>query len=185
MQTNTLLPIQQQTKEDIMKNVALITLLISGIAFSAIAQDRGARSTKSAEEIAQMRTDRLTEQLTLTKDQQQAVYALSLENASKMQAEHKERAKRADEMRKARTAMMDERRAEMKASQERLNEILTNEQREVLKQQQAERAEKMKSMRDADKNGKFKGDRPRRGKRDFHKKVDSTPATETSPEATQ
>src|SRR5690606_15483568 len=66
--------------EDIMKNAALITLLISGIAFSSLAQERGQRASRSAEEIAQMRTDRLTEQLALTEDQQQAVYALSLDN---------------------------------------------------------------------------------------------------------
>ncbi len=171
-----------------MKNAALITLLISGIAFSSLAQERGQRASRSAEEIAQMRTDRLTEQLALTEDQQQAVYALSLDNAKKMQATHKERATRSAEMREARAAKMNERRAEMKASQEQLNEILTDEQREVLKQQQAERAEKMKSMRDARKDGKFKGDRSRKGKRSFHKfnkKADSTGVTATSPEKTQ
>lgn len=168
-----------------MRNAALITLLISGMAFSAGAQERGARISKNAEEVAQMRTDRLTEQLALTEDQQKAVYALSLENAKKMQANHEDRVTRSAEMRKARAAQMEERRTEMKASQERLNEILTDEQREVLKQQQADRAEKMKSMRDTRKNGKFRGNRPKKGKHDFHKKTDSTRATETSPEATK
>jgi len=168
-----------------MKNAALITLLISGMAFSAVAQERGPQASKTAEEIAQMRTDRLTEQLSLSADQKQAVYALSLENAEKMQAAHKERAARSAEMRNARTAEMNERRAEMKASQERLNEILTEEQREVLKQQQTERAEKMKSIRDARKDGRHKGDRMRKGKRDFHKKADSTRTTEALPEETK
>ncbi|HWK58996.1 MAG TPA: hypothetical protein VNQ80_16745 [Parapedobacter sp.] len=154
-----------------MKNAALITLLVSAMAFSTVAQEREQRISKTAEEIAQMRTDRLAEQLTLTEDQQQAVYALSLENAKKMQAAHKER-----------TAKMAEQRAEMKASQERLNEILTNEQREVLKQQQAERAGKMKSMRGARKNGMFKEGRSKSGKHDFHKKADRGMTTEASPE---
>lgn len=168
-----------------MKNAVLVTLLISGIAFSAIAQEHGPRTSKNAEEIAKMRTDRLTEQLTLTEDQQKAVYALSLENAKKMQAAYEERAARSTEMRNARVAKMEERRAEMKASQERLNEILTEEQREVLKQQQADRAEKMKTMRDARKDGKFKGDRSKKGKRNFPKKRDSKPTTETLAEPTE
>lgn len=157
-----------------MKNAALTTLLISGMAFSALAQDHKQRSPKPAEEIAQMRTDHLTEQLALTEEQQQAIYALSLENAKKMQAAHKER-----------TAKMAERRAEMKASQERLNEILTIEQRELLEQQRVERAEKMKSMRDARKNGKFKDERFNRGNRNFHGKAERDMATEAAREATK
>ena len=130
-----------------MKHTALITLLISGMALSAAAQDREHRTPKTAEEIAQMRTDRLTEQLTLTEDQQQEVYALNLESAQKMKAERAARRARMVEMRKARAAKMEERRAEMKASKDRLNEILTPEQREILTQKQAERAEKRKTLK--------------------------------------
>lgn len=168
-----------------MRNAVFVTFLISGMAFSAMAQERGPRVTKNVEEIAQMRTDRLTEKLALTEDQQKAVYTLSLDNAKKMQAAHEERAARSAEMRNARTAKMEERRAEMKASRKRLNEILTDEQREVLKQQQTARAEKMKPMRDARKDAKFKGDRSKKRKHNFHKKRDSKPATETLAEPTE
>src|SRR5690554_6005730 len=125
-----------------MRNAALITLLVSGMAFSTVAQERESRQPKSAQEIAQMRTDRLTEKLALSEDQQKEVYALNLEKAEKMKATHTERTARMAEMRETRRATMDARRSEMKATQERLNEILNDEQREVLKQQQAERAEK-------------------------------------------
>ncbi|MGV3761775.1 hypothetical protein, partial [Parapedobacter sp.] len=87
-----------------MKNVVLIAFLLSGMAFSTFAQERVWRTPKSAEEIAQMRTDRLTEQLSLSKDQQRAVYELSLENAKKMQAERKDRAARSSRVASARTA---------------------------------------------------------------------------------
>ncbi|MEC3879782.1 Spy/CpxP family protein refolding chaperone [Parapedobacter sp. 10938] len=168
-----------------MKNAVLITLLLSGMAFSAFAQERERRTLKSAEEIAQMRTDRLTEELTLSEEQQRAVYELSLEDAKKMQAERKDRRAQSEATREERATQMGERREAMKASQERLNKVLTGEQREILKQQQAERAEKMKSMRDRRQNGKSRGERTRRGKRDIHKKVDSTSASETSPEKTE
>ncbi|MFB2119617.1 hypothetical protein [Parapedobacter sp. 2B3] len=169
-----------------MRNAAFITLLISGIAFSAVAQERAPRVSKSAEEIAQMRTDRLTEQLSLTENQQQAVYALSLENAKKMQATHEERAARLAEMQKAKAAKMDEQRAEMKASQERLNEILTSEQQALLKQQQAERAAKMKSMRETHKDGKYKGGRSGKSKHGFHKSHKKTDSARTTvPEETK
>ena len=170
-----------------MKNTALVALLISGVVFSAAAQERGHRTPKTAAEIAQLRTDRMTEQLTLTEDQQQKVYALNLENAEKMTAERDARTARMKEMRKARAAKMKERRAKIKASQERLNEILTAEQRETLKQQHADRAEKMK-MRKGHWDGRARGDRAKRGKRNiykFHRKTDSTQATAPVSETTK
>ena len=162
------------------KNTALIALLVSGI--TATAQEQQPRAPKSAEQIAQMRTERLTERLALNDAQQQAVYALSLEDAKKMQEIRKERAARVAEARKARKTQLDERRSAMKATQERLNEILTDEQRQVLKQHQVERAEKMKSMRGGREKVQSSRDRHRKGKRHFHKRIDSSRATEKSPE---
>ena len=174
----------QHRKEQIMKNATLITLLVSGIAFTAIAQEREPRHLKSAEEIAQMRTARLNEKLALSEDQQKEVYALNLEKAEKMKAAHAERAAKMVEMRKVRAANMAERQTEMKATQERLNEILNEEQREMLNQ---ERTEKMKSMKEGRKNGEFKGERFKRGKKDFrkkgfHKKTDRTHTADVSSE---
>ncbi|WP_353195715.1 hypothetical protein [Parapedobacter defluvii] len=134
-----------------MRNVAFITLLISAMAFTALGQEhRAPRQPKSAEEIAKMRTDELTESLGLSKEQQKEVYALNLERAEKMKAAREDRTARGAEMRE-----------EMKADRERLNQILTEEQREILKQQQADRAEKFKARQEAKKDGKFRGSRSR------------------------
>src|SRR5690554_4005325 len=103
------------------KNTTLIAVLVSGISLTATAQERQLRAPKSAEQIAQMRTDRLTERLALDETQQQAVYALSLEDAKKLQKIRNERTARVAEARKARAAQMEERRSAMKATQERLN----------------------------------------------------------------
>ncbi|RQP17294.1 MAG: hypothetical protein EAS52_09165 [Parapedobacter sp.] len=134
-----------------MRNVAFITLLISAMAFTALGQEhRAPRQPKSAEEIAKMRTDELTESLGLSKEQQKEVYALNLERAEKIKAAREDRTARGAKMRE-----------EMKADRERLNQILTEEQREILKQQQADRAEKFKARQEAKKDGKFRGSRSR------------------------
>lgn len=150
--------LDQKRKENIMKKVAWITLLVSGMAFAATAQERGKTTMKSAEEIAQIRTDQLTERLGLNEAQQKEVYALNLEKAEQRKAE--------------RLAKMAEMRTERKAEQERLEGILNEEQRELLKQQQAERKENMK---EALKDGKFRGKhfkREHKGKRGLHKQAD-------------
>ncbi|SEL16570.1 hypothetical protein [Parapedobacter koreensis] len=155
-----------------MKNATLITLLISGMAFSAVAQQHRPVQPQSAEDIAKMRTDQLTERLGLSDEQQKEVYALNLEKAEKMKVSREER-----------SAKMAELRDEMKADRERLDNILTEEQRETLKQQQAERAEKMKTAMKARKDGKSRGERFRKGHRNFHKrggaKADTTQTTPT------
>lgn len=134
-----------------MRNVAFITLLISAMAFTALGQEhRAPRQPKSAEEIAKIRTDELTESLGLSKEQQKEVYALNLERAEKIKAAREDRTARGAKMRE-----------EMKADRERLNQILTEEQREILKQQQADRAEKFKARHEAKKDGKFRGSRSR------------------------
>ncbi|GGC28704.1 hypothetical protein GCM10011386_20900 [Parapedobacter defluvii] len=134
-----------------MRNVAFITLLISAMAFTALGQEhRAPRQPKSAEEIAKIRTDELTESLGLSKEQQKEVYALNLERAEKIKAAREDRTARGAKMRE-----------EMKADRERLNQILTEEQREILKQQQADRAEKFKARQEAKKDGKFRGSRSR------------------------
>ncbi|MBK1440348.1 periplasmic heavy metal sensor [Parapedobacter sp. ISTM3] len=153
-----------------MKIALLITLLVSGMTYGTVAQQPRPEHPRSAEEIAKMRTDRLAENLGLSDEQQKEVYALNLEKAEKLKATREERA-----------AKMAELRSEMKADQERLNDILTEEQREMLKQQQAERAEKMKAARKGRNEGKFRGDRFRKGDRHFHKrggaKADTTQVT--------
>ena len=134
-----------------MRIAAFITLLISTITLTAFGQEHQRnRKPRSAEEIAKMRTDQLTESLGLTDEQQKEVYALNLERAEKMKTAREDR-----------TASGAKMREEMKADRERLNKILTEEQREKLKKQQADRAEKFKARQEAKKDGKFRGSRSR------------------------
>ncbi|PPL02174.1 hypothetical protein [Parapedobacter indicus] len=134
-----------------MRNAALITLLISAITFTAFGQEhRVHRQSKSAEEIAKTRTDQLTESLGLNEKQQKEVYALNLERAEKIKTARKDRLARGEAMRD-----------EMKADRERLNSILTEEQREMLKQQQADRAAKFKARQEGRKDGRFRDGKSR------------------------
>lgn len=61
-----------------MKNI--LTLAIAGILTLGIsnAQERGARQNRTPEEMAKTQVERLTEQLTLSKSQQDSVYKYSL-----------------------------------------------------------------------------------------------------------
>lgn len=164
-----------------MKNVTLIAVLVSGIIFSATAQDRSRRHVKDAAEIAKQRTERLTAQLGLSEDQQREVYALNLENAEQMKAVHKARAARMAESKKAREEKMDALRTQRRATHERLSDILTEEQREKLAQNQPERTQKRKETRLHRKDGKIRRDRFKSGKRSFHKSRETTHTTEALP----
>ena len=137
-----------------MKNVAMITLLVSAFAFTAFGQQqRERRQPRSSEEIAKMRTEQLTKSLSLTEEQQKEVYTLNFERAEKMKAAREDQSARGADMRE-----------EMKADRERLEKILTPEQRETLKKQEADRRAKFNERRGENGNraGNFRrGDRTR------------------------
>src|SRR5690606_20573989 len=119
-----------------MKNLASIVfaLLISTVAFG---QDRG---QSSPEERAKKYTDRLTEQLDLSAEQQKKFYDMTLEESranSEMRAEKKMRADR-DSNREAIQSRMKER-------QQKLEAILTPEQ---LSKYKALRSDQMNKRRD-------------------------------------
>lgn len=61
-----------------MKNI--INLFLTGLLTIGIAnaQDRGTRQNRTPEEMAKMQTERLTEQLSLSKGQQDSIYKYSL-----------------------------------------------------------------------------------------------------------
>ena len=120
-----------------MKNTIVLTAcLMIGAACTVRAQERKPEFAKNTDEIAQMRTTRMTELLNLDENQQQAIYALNLERAEKNKARRAER-----------RAKMVAMRAESEANKQRLEEILTAEQREVLQKQRMERKETMKAKR--------------------------------------
>lgn len=168
-------------KDMTMKNVALITVLVSGVIFSATAQDRSHRQVKDAAEIAKQRTERLTNQLGLSEDQQQEVYALNLENAEQMKAAREARAARMVELKKAREEKVEAMRTQRRAEHERLTNILTEEQREKLAQDRSERMQKRNEMRSHRNEGKVKRERFKRGKRTFHKSVEPAHSAESLP----
>lgn len=124
-----------------MKKVLLLALVFSGISFLSLAQEsptRGGRQgmrmdkqkqivQKSPEEIAKFQTERMTKELNLTESQQKDIYALQLKNAQKRK-EHIESTKKDRE----------KRRADMLASKEEINSILTSEQQKLLAEKRAE-----------------------------------------------
>lgn len=99
------------------------------------------KRAKSPEEKAKMKTKRMTEELGLTDEQQQAVYAIALEQATEAERERMRR----EEARKR--AM-----ASMKRSDQRIVEILNEEQRvkwEAMKEEHREkRQERMEHRRE-------------------------------------
>lgn len=99
-----------------MKNWIVGALLLSFVSLGVSAQEQ--RKIPSPEERAQRMTDRMASELKLSEEQKQKVLEINLEHAKKRQAE----------MEKQRV-QMETRKAEMKAQEEKINEVLTEEQR--------------------------------------------------------
>ncbi|MFL0683694.1 MAG: DUF4890 domain-containing protein [Algoriphagus aquaeductus] len=95
-----------------MIGAVVLTMMSLGVA----AQDQ--RKMPSPEERAQRMTERMASELKLTEEQKQKVLAINLEHTKKRTAEmEKQRAEN------------ESRKAEMKAQEEKINEVLTEEQR--------------------------------------------------------
>lgn len=153
-----------------MKNLLTTALLITAIAGSTIAQERRAeRPERSPEEIATLRTQRLTEQLNLTAEQREAVYGLQLEEATQQRELIAERRNSAAEARQARGEAMKQQRERQAALQQKLDEILTEEQRTKLAEQRVERreaAQRLRERRAGDRGRSNRGERSKlRGER--------------------
>jgi|GEM_PF-4477299 len=148
-----------------MKKVTMIALLAFGISLHAAAQERQIRHQKSAAEIARLHTEHMTKTLGLTEKQEAEVYALNLE-----------RAERLKESRGDRQTRMAKLREEQKKAKDRLNEVLTEEQREAWNKELAERRERMKTMRRPNQAGQS-DQRMRRHHREA-KTVDRQPVVE-------
>ncbi|GMQ25255.1 hypothetical protein Aoki45_19370 [Algoriphagus sp. oki45] len=86
----------------------------------SVAAQEGKRTPPSPEERAQKMTDRMAEKLSLSEAQKTEIYSINLENAKKRQEEM--------EAKKAESA---DRRAEMKAQDERIKQVLTEDQRKA------------------------------------------------------
>ena len=167
-----------------MKKLLTLSALFVGLGFSAIAQDSTKQVqpevrqemkqkkhlkvdrkkewvNKTAEEIAQLRTDRMDKSLEFTDEQKEQVYAYHLKQAGQRKAQ-------IEEQKATRQARMEE----AKAQKEEFEKILTPEQKEKL----SEIAETKK--------GKFKkGERKFRQRAPKHKKMDrKAPVEENSVE---
>lgn len=152
-----------------MKKIISLGLLVLGISAVSIAQEvpskdtkrkienRGRKyngirkeSKKSAEEIAKLRTDRMSESLKLTDKQKQEVYSIQLKSAQSKKKMFDERAKN--------NKLHQE---QMKANREELNGILTPEQKQMLTESKSKRSRK--DMRRLHHEGKVRGDRHNKG----------------------
>ncbi|GMQ31456.1 DUF4890 domain-containing protein [Algoriphagus confluentis] len=102
-----------------MKKWIIGAVLMVFASLSVTAQE-GKRTPPSPEERAQKMTERMAEKLALTEDQKAEIFSINLENAKKRELEV--------EVRKAESA---EKRAELKAQDERIKQILNEEQRKA------------------------------------------------------
>jgi len=122
-----------------MKKLLLIIAAFSFIHLGAEAQqERKARERITPEKVAEKMTERMTEELDLSEEQKKEVYALQLENATK----------RAEEMK----VQWEKMKANQEAQQEKLEAILTPEQKALWEAKKAELREKRKQPREGKKN---------------------------------
>ena len=118
-----------------MKKLLLIAML-SSIGFAAMAQKGGQRGSSTPEERAERMTNRMAEELSLSDDQKQKIYQINLDHAKKRQAEMDERR---EEM-KAKRAEME---ADMKAQNQQIEALLTDEQKTKWAEVKAEGKKRM------------------------------------------
>lgn len=112
-----------------MKRALWIIAVISFISFGAEAQqEQKKREPMTPEKVAERMTERMARELDLSEEQKKEVYALHLENATK----------RAEEMKAQRERM----KADQKAQQEKLEAILSPEQKAQWEAKKSEAREK-------------------------------------------
>lgn len=107
---------------EIMKKILLITALFS-LSFGVFAQRGAQREFPNPEERAERMTNRMAENLELSKEQKKKVYEINLENAQKRQTEMEARRAEMENRREARTE-------ELRKQNEKIEAVLTPEQKE-------------------------------------------------------
>jgi len=131
-----------------MKKLLFLVLFVS-IALFAQAQ----KGTKTVEEKAQARTDRMAEKLTLTAAQKEQIYALFLEQGANKVDGKKVRNLSQEE----RAAFKEERKAKKAAFDEQMSSILSAEQYATYKERGGKAGKKGKRGNEGKKNHKGKG----------------------------
>lgn len=118
-----------------MKKFLLVVALISFVSWGTEAQQqRRSRESASPEKVAERITEQMSKELTLSEEQKKEVYALHLENTQKRREE--------------RRLMRERLKAQEEASQEKLDAILTPEQKEKWEARKKEFRDERRSPRD-------------------------------------
>lgn len=134
-----------------MKKLLLIAVLFS-IGFAAMAQKGGQRGSSTPEERAERITNKMVEELALSEEQKKKIYQINLDHAKKRQAEMDARR---EEM-KAKRAEME---ADMKAQNQEIEALLTEEQKVKWAEVKAEGKKKMEEEGRGRRGGPGRGHR--------------------------
>jgi periplasmic protein CpxP/Spy len=127
-----------------MKKLLLIAVLFS-IGFAAMAQKGGQRGSATPEERAERITNKMAEELSLSEDQKKRVYQINLDHAKKRQAEME-----------ARRAAME---ADMKAQNQEIEALLSEEQKAKWAEMKAEGKKRMEEEGRGRRGGPGRGHR--------------------------
>lgn len=127
-----------------MKKLLLIAMLFS-IGFAAVAQKGGQRGSATPEERAERVTNKMAEELSLSEDQKKKVYQINLDHAKKRQAEME-----------ARRAAME---ADMKAQNQEIEALLSEEQKTKWSKMKAEGKKRMEEEGRGRRGGPGRGHR--------------------------
>lgn len=127
-----------------MKKLLLIAMLFS-IGFAAMAQKGGQRGSATPEERAERVTNKMAEELSLSEDQKKKVYQINLDHAKKRQAEME-----------ARRAAME---ADMKAQNQEIEALLSEEQKAKWAEMKAEGKKRMEEEGRGRRGGPGRGHR--------------------------
>lgn len=127
-----------------MKKLLLIAMLFS-IGFAAVAQKGGQRGSATPEERAERVTNKMAEELSLSEDQKKKVYQINLDHAKKRQAEME-----------ARRAAME---ADMKAQNQEIEALLSEEQKTKWSEMKAEGKKRMEEEGRGRRGGPGRGHR--------------------------
>jgi len=134
-----------------MKRVLWMIAVICFIGFGAEAQqEQKKREPMTPEKVAERMTERMAKELDLSEEQKKEVYALHLENATK----------RAEEMKAHREKIKEA----QKAQQEKLEAILSPEQKAQWEAKKSEAREKRSQWQEKKRQDGNKGERPSRGR---------------------
>jgi periplasmic protein CpxP/Spy len=127
-----------------MKKLLMIAAIFTIVSFSADAQQQRKRGQErvSPEKRAEMRADRLSEQLDLTEEQKTKIYEIHLERAKAQQELGETRREQMKEQRESRQDVRKEQQAEVE-------NILTPEQKQKWQELRNEDRERMERYRDA------------------------------------